>query len=1752
MRIALNSETVLTRKSSDEMKTVDLGPNIAVFAFLLTSRNAILQAFMSAAPTMINSRRFRMVPGLVCLLLTICSAWSFGQQTQEAPQDYVPPELQASNPEVKAFLDSAEKSSREGNYGESFQQLQKAFDLCTGKGLVADKALIEAKLGVASFVQAKLEDAKEYWARSLSDSISTSNLVLQADVLVAISSMAQAAGNSTEALDLTTRALDLARKSKNLFMQSRCLGELGRLQLSLGKREEARTSLDEALRIDRLNRYKWEASHTLYLAWVTSPDNSNLDQAIILVRSARDLAIKFEDYLTFMQASTSLGQALVQKGQLSEGIAILERSRVGNSEEGKPLFQRPAAYRAAMSQPYPRVAFLEAMAMAYQSGQRPDDALKSWQELYDVAKAAGFTLGVAEAAFKMAGIYASKKQPIEAIAYYSLAEKGWIATGNTARRIDALTAEASLLFQQGEGDKSVQIDEELLPLETSSKNSTGRFVTDLAMAEILQPKGDAVRTARALKDAESVLSSDLTLPNVEPTLVLELYGRECDLADKQGNPLQALIALEKSMLPAGTAVDVKAMAYIEQQVKKRFIDFDLRSKAIKAYDTGDFGDALVYYELLDDFDLTDAIWNDKVDDYRKNSTENFDRLLNLPFKVISKPNGAITLERNLEDMGPIAKNARLSVLWVLSSHYMLAQRLDMVVKFATVALPYLKLGEHDQPNRWDVELSCELAYSLMIQRDLDAAAEKVRLCLRSSKNLGDPDLLNLAHQTNVWVLQAIGKQSEAQESEQFLLQHTPEDPQHYVELAQLQAQQGKSSEAIQSWQNALRLFEVKKDAKGIASTHLSLAIAMTLSRSSNNDVRENLEQALTLYRQIGDGEGQVKAAMFLGDFYSNNKDPKKAKDYFETALKLSREIKRADLEASVLSEAGQAYARSGAPDSAIEYYKKSAATYHNINDLADEAFQLRNEAWALNDLHKAQEAFEIAIKARVLADTSGSWVARYWTRRALAAGYENRGEFESALAVLREARTISDSVHQQLNSAQTSLALAEAFIDIGGWEEARDAINLSLPILRQFNDTDSEITAYSDLMDIYGARESGLKDFDKALENYEAAYRMVRTNDPGRAAALALGVEEIYWQQKRFKEAIAKVSEALDYYVLTKDDWDQGNALITLAEAQRSGGDVHAAAISLARAEPLVKRIHNFYMTGRLYYGQANLLKANGQFESAVEQYRRVIEMLEQIKSNSDLDVRRKASENYGFIYGELVDTYYSLSNGDARNRLAAADSALRYSELNKSRIFTNSWGRTFIDVLKLQLPAELQQREQALSARQDALQSELAQSRSGQRHRTEKEIGEDLGSATNEQSALAKELRQANPAYAEARYPQAVDISSLPLHPDETFVEFKMLEDSLLAWIVSGSKDGPRLVAFYKVDHPRQWFEERILEIRDAFNRGQPTEFDPLLSEQLFNGLFPAPFAQYVTSAKSIIFVPDDILFLLPFEALSPNASKSQYVLLKIPTSYFPSAAALRLSRAIVRTKREWTAQFFGMADPVTSKDDERYASASILSKVEALTPESSERENAPPVRAQLSVDNLKTRGYIFGRLPNTATEVRNIAALFPSDALTRTGVDATKRELLQTDLGRFRFVHFATHGFFPVEPGIKEPALVLSYDGGEEARMMLTLSEVLQLKLHAEMVVLSACNTGSGKVTRAEGVTSLGTAFLAAGASSVAVSLWKVDDKSTSILMQEFYRNLLNGMPKDAALAAARSALVSKGYTNPFFWAPFVLTGE
>jgi len=1712
---------------------------------------------------MVTPRWFRTSLIVLSLLLGFTPLNSLAQHSSS--KDYVPPEEQAADPEVRAFLESAIKLSDQGDYDGAFKQLKAGLSLCDTKGLISDQALLEARLAASYAIRGNLIEARRLWTDAYSNAVRTDNLVLQADTLVALSSASQMQENHEATLSLATKALDTARESKSLWIESRALGELGRIQFEIGKPSESRPLVEEALRIDRLNQYRLEAPHVLYLAQITATDKSKAEEAIQLAVSARELAVKYDDYLTFLQASTWLGQTYVQQGQSAQGIAILENTRNGVSEQGQPLFNNAGGYQAAMSLPLPRLLLLGAIAQAYSASLRPDDAFKTWQDVYQMAKASGFTLAEAGAIHEMAVITQAKKSVDEAISFYSQASTLWEAAGNKQSEINDLSTQASLLFQQGKVDEALKVDEEILPLTVEMKDIRRHFITDLAMAEIFQPRGDLERTAKVLKDAEALVPSDLAVQKDEDRFVLELYLRLAGLYGKTNDPLQQTIALEKALTPA-ERLGGQNITLTSNAVQQQLVSIHAQEKADLSYRQKEFIDALAYFELLQHFDEFQARQKGEVSQYTNDSNDpNQKNVLNLPFTVIAQTNGAAQLEHNLELMGPIAQMARLPILQVLSAFYMVHQQPEKAARFATAALPQLKLEEKDESRLWDGQLVCTLANALLLEKNIDEAVRRAHTCLLVAKKINDPQLLAFAHQTNVWVSEAAGAPTDAMDSLQFLTAHE-ETPSVYIQKASIEEQQGNSEAAIAAWKQALHLFEQSKDLNGMASVNLSLANALSSAPASSGDEIDTYAlAALTIYGQLKDLEGQAKADLLLANHFAKKQDQDKAFTYFSAALKASHAAKRSGLEAYILAEIGRAYASSPTPMAALDYYHQSLDVYSSLHDAGNQALVLKDEASVLAHQHRTEEALATTLKAQSLADASGLWFPRFWTRWLLAMLYGNGGEYGKSITTLQEAESISDQAHQPRASALAALDLTDWLITIGNWEEALKAVNRALPVFERFKDTDSQLSAYNSLTEIFGARESDLKDFDKALQYYGVARKLAENTGPDDIANLSQDICEIYWQQGRFKEAIQEASVALAHYRTSDNEWGQASSLITMGEAQRSAGDINAATDSLAKAEPLVKRVNNFYMTGRLYYGQAGLMKKERNYKEAISKYTSVISLLEQFKVGVDSDLQRKVSENYGFVYDELLDSYYQLSIADRESQLSAADDALRYSELNKSRVFTNTWGRTFLNALRRQLPAELQERERSLALRRSSLLTEDGHSSSVKGRNPGAQPQEDVSKLAFEESALEKAIREADPAYAAARYPIRVSIAGLPLRNGETLVEFKMLQDSLLVWIIEGTAGAPHLAAFYEVGHPRLWFEDRILAIRDAFNRGHPDEFDSKASEELFQAIFPEPFADRVSSAPSIIFVPDDVLFLLPLEILSPRATASQFVFLKTPTTYFPSAAAFMLARAVEHTKAEWREEFVGIADPITSKNDQRYGAATFLSKMTAAGTEpagelsgSSTRSESPTMDPSdveaPSMVGLETRGYFFNRLPQTAAEVEGIAALFPPApaSLVRTGLDATKTKLLQTDLGSFRFIHFATHGFVPVEPGVMEPALILSYDGSNDQSMMLSLSEILQLKLHAEMVVLSACNTGSGKVTRAEGVASLGAAFLTAGASSTVMSLWKVSDLSTSLLMQEFYRNLLKGMPKNSALATARSTLASKGYANPFFWAPFVLTGE
>jgi len=283
------------------------------------------------------------------------------------------------------------------------------------------------------------------------------------------------------------------------------------------------------------------------------------------------------------------------------------------------------------------------------------------------------------------------------------------------------------------------------------------------------------------------------------------------------------------------------------------------------------------------------------------------------------------------------------------------------------------------------------------------------------------------------------------------------------------------------------------------------------------------------------------------------------------------------------------------------------------------------------------------------------------------------------------------------------------------------------------------------------------------------------------------------------------------------------------------------------------------------------------------------------------------------------------------------------------------------------------------------------------------------------------------------------------------------------------------------------------------------------------------APAEPFLSRKSQVVILPDGILHYVPFEVLitkEPEAgkelpySKLPYLGIKYPLSYGQSASSyvsMIADRTNSTRKQHQIKELVAFGDPIY-------------------------------------MDKYK-------RLEYSGVEVDNIASLFPEDQVSiyKQGTATEDQIKNKNGLSEYKYIHFATHGILDEQnPG--RSGLVLSQDQDSPEDGILRADEITALNLNADLVVLSACQTGIGKMIRGEGMIGLSRSFIYAGAPAVVVSLWSVSDQSTSLLMQRFYKNLVEEhLSKAEALQQARiSLLKDEQFAHPFFWAPFVLTGD
>jgi CHAT domain-containing protein len=337
---------------------------------------------------------------------------------------------------------------------------------------------------------------------------------------------------------------------------------------------------------------------------------------------------------------------------------------------------------------------------------------------------------------------------------------------------------------------------------------------------------------------------------------------------------------------------------------------------------------------------------------------------------------------------------------------------------------------------------------------------------------------------------------------------------------------------------------------------------------------------------------------------------------------------------------------------------------------------------------------------------------------------------------------------------------------------------------------------------------------------------------------------------------------------------------------------------------------------------------------------------------------------------------------------------------------------------------------------------------------------------------------------------------------------------------------------------------------------------------EQLRDGIIKKDYAQYIKAAhllyqtllepiknklnaRNLIIVPDGAINAVPFEALLAQAvdaenkeySRLPYLANDHAISFAYSATLLleTLKRHRTQNKRDYLAYapVFPAGLPVDSR-------------------------GADFVNRNLAVDSVRTAGRVFGYLSASKQEVTGVMEQFKSrhgffdrwfgnKAKVYLEREAKEENLKSTTLRDYRYVHFATHGLLN-EKSPKLSGLVLAQDTTSSEDGILYLGEIYNLDLNADLLTLSACETGLGQIAKGEGIIGLTRGFLYAGAANLLVSLWQVNDQTTADLMVDFYGNMLNGQIKAEALRQAKLKLIQSHpeYAKPYYWAPFILIGK
>jgi CHAT domain-containing protein len=868
---------------------------------------------------------------------------------------------------------------------------------------------------------------------------------------------------------------------------------------------------------------------------------------------------------------------------------------------------------------------------------------------------------------------------------------------------------------------------------------------------------------------------------------------------------------------------------------------------------------------------------------------------------------------------------------------------------------------------------------------------------------------------------------------------------------------------------------------------------------------ETYRQALTLRAMI------VRFAQ-LNDYRNLLKSSKEA-------LALAQNLRDRRLEGSLETFVGGANNFLGEVKEALVHYERAVVLAQENGNQGTQASGLNNIGVIYSDASDQQKALEYFLQALPLYKLLGNQITEGITLSNIGNAYNKLGEPQKALDYLQQALPRFRAARAKSQESQSLINIGNAYRALGEYQKALDSYNQARTIQQQTGNKTQE----AETLDQLGVLYSQQNQPQKALEYHQQALQLQRASGNVRREALTLSnLGHVY-------AVLGRVDEGLDQF-------NQSLAIF------RRLGDLNNAAYALegrARAEQ---------QRGNLLESRKNIEESLALIETVRAQTG------SQQHRASYLASREKAYE----FYVDLLMQQHARQPGNGHDA-----EALQASERGRARSLTEMLNEAHVNILEgidtglVQKEREIRQSLNAKAQRQIQLTAQK-----GKQDEIDN-LNREISALEDDYQQVQAAIRKASPVYAALMQPQPLGLQGIQaqLDPNTVLLEYSLGDDRSYLWVVTqDSLKSYKLPSRESVQKVAQQVYESLTARSVVKSLEAPAQRQAriALADMQFQRaaaelgrMILAP-AVADLGTNRLVVVADGALQYVPFAALSVDESKNyRPLVVDHELVSLPSASSLAVQRQSLASRKPAPKGVAVIADPVFSTVDARFTSST---RTTAATVNPSSAPNDTRIIEHLSGGpggQLAIR-----RLPFTRQEADQILAVAPSGANFK-AVDFRANRSMATSgaLSQYRYVHFATHGYVDTaRAGLSAIVLSMIDEQGNPQDGFVRTHDIYNLKLPAELVVLSACETGLGKDVKGEGIEGLTRAFMYAGARRVVVSLWNVNDKATASLMQRLYTGMLrtNKTPAAALRAAQVEMLRTRQWQSPYFWAAFVMQGE